>query len=282
MLAKRIPTIMPGLTLDEALEVTKIHSVIGTLPVKDGIMSSRPFRSPHHTSSSMALIGGGSIPQPGEISLAHQGVLFLDELPEFHRDCLESLRQPLEDGFIRVSRVKKSFVFPASFMLVAAMNPCPCGYFTEPRKACRYNTTKIQNYMSKISGPLLDRIDIHIELPSVKYKELSETKDAEPSKVIKERVERAREIQRERFKSEGIFYNAQMNTKLIKKYCMLNDEAKELLKMAMTELGLSARAYDKILKVSRTVSDLAGSDLIRAEHISEAIQYRSLDRQFWV
>ena len=207
MLAKRILTIMPGLTLQEALEVTKIHSVIGTLPVKDGIMGSRPFRSPHHTSSSVALIGGGSIPQPGEISLAHQGVLFLDELPEFHRDCLEALRQPLEDGFIRVSRIKKSFIFPASFMLVCAMNPCPCGYFTDPRKACRCNTTKIQNYMNKISGPLLDRIDIHIELPSIKYRELADTKEAEPSAVIKGRVEKARAIQRERFKTDGIFCN---------------------------------------------------------------------------
>jgi magnesium chelatase family protein len=280
MLAKRIPTIMPGLTLDEALEVTKIHSVIGTLPVKDGIMSSRPFRSPHHTSSSMALIGGGSIPQPGEISLAHQGVLFLDELPEFHRDCLESLRQPLEDGFIRVSRIKKSFIFPASFMLVCAMNPCKCGYFTDPRKACRCNPNKIQNYMGKISGPLLDRIDIHIELPSVQYKELTDTREAESSKAIKTRVEEARAIQGERFKTDTIFCNTRMNTKLIKKYCILNDEAKELFKMAMTELGLSARAYDKIRKVSRTIADLAGSESILAEHISEAIQYRSLDKSW--
>jgi len=250
MLAKRIPTIIPDLTLDEALEVTKIHSVTGTLPVKDGIISIRPFRSPHHTSSSVALIGGGSIPQPGEISLAHQGVLFLDELPEFHRDCLESLRQPLEDGFIRVSRVKKSFIFPASFMLVCAMmNPCPCGYYTDPKKACRCNPNKIASYMGKISGPLLDRIDIHIELPSIKYKELTDTKDAELSSAIKSRIEEARAIQRERFKAEGIFFNAQMNTRLIRKYCILDDGAGELLKMGMTELGLSARAYDKILKV---------------------------------
>jgi magnesium chelatase family protein len=219
------------------------------------------------------------MPQPGEISLAHQGVLFLDELPEFHRDCLEALRQPLEDGFIRVSRVKKSFIFPASFMLVCAMNPCPCGYYTDPKKACRCNPNKIQNYMSKISGPLLDRIDIHIELPSIKYKELSDTKDAEPSKVIKARVEKARKIQRERFKADGIFYNAQMNTKIIKKYCILDNEAKELLRMAMTELGLSVRAYDKILKVSRTVADLGEAENIKTEHLSEAIQYRSLDKQ---
>jgi magnesium chelatase family protein len=278
MLAKRIPTIMPDMGLEEALEVTKIHSVAGTLPFKDGILMQRPFRAVHHTISYAALVGGGSTPQPGEISLSHNGVLFLDELPEFHRDCLEALRQPLEDGYVRVSRVKNSSLFPASFMLVAAMNPCPCGFYTDPRKACRCNPNKIQNYMGKISGPLLDRIDIHIELPSIKYKELSDTKDAEPSKVIKERVEKAAAIQRERFKEEGLFYNTQMNTKLIKKYCALNDEAKELLKMAMTELGLSARAYDKILKVSRTIADLAKSEHLLPEHISEAIQYRNLDR----
>lgn len=278
MLAKRIPTIMPDLTVGEALEVAKIHSVTGTLPAKDGIMGYRPFRLPHHTSSSAALIGGGPIPQPGEISLAHQGVLFLDELPEFHRDALEALRQPLEDGFIRVHRTAKSFVFPASFMLVAAMNPCPCGHYTDPRKTCRCNPNKIAGYMGKISGPLLDRIDIHIELPSIKYPELSDTKDAEPSAAIKDRIENARAIQRARFKTEGIFYNARMYTKLIKKYCILEGEAEELLKMAMTELGLSARAYDKILKISRTIADLAGSQGILAGHISEAIQYRSLDR----
>jgi magnesium chelatase family protein len=280
MLAKRIPTVMPELTLEEALEVTKIHSVAGTLPNRDGIIGTHPFRCPHHSTSSVALVGGGTIPQPGEISLSHQGVLFLDELPEFHRDCLEALRQPLEEGLMRVCRITRSLVFPASFMLVAAMNPCPCGYYTDPRKACRCNTTKIQNYMSKISGPLLDRIDIHIELPSIKYKELSDTKEAESSEIIKARVEKARAIQRERFNSEGIFYNAQMNIKLTKKYCTLEDEARELLKMAMNELGLSARAYDKILKVSRTIADLAGSDAILAGHISEAIQYRSLDRQW--
>jgi magnesium chelatase family protein len=256
---------MPDLMLEEALEVTKIHSVMGTLPIKDGVISTRPFRNPHHTISDVVLVGGGSIPQPGEISLSHQGVLFLDELPEFHRDCLEALRQPLEDGFIRVSRITKSFVFPASFMLVCAMNPCPCGYYTDPRKACRCNPNKIANYMGKISGPLLDRIDIHIELPAIKYKELTDIKDAEASSVIKARVEKARAIQRERFNmgSGPIFYN----------------DAKELLKMAMNELGLSARAYDKILKVSRTIADLAESEIIHPEHISEAIQYRSLDRQ---
>jgi magnesium chelatase family protein len=280
MLAKRIPTIMPELILEEALEVTKIHSVAGTLLDRDGIIGIRPFRSPHHSTSSVALVGGGSLPQPGEISLAHQGVLFLDELPEFRRDCLEALRQPLEEGLMRVCRITKSLVFPASFMLVAAMNPCPCGYYTDPKHACKCNPNKIQNYMAKISGPLLDRIDIHIELPSIKYKELSDTKDGESSTVIKARVEKARAVQGERFKTDGIFYNAQMNTKLIKKYCDLDNEAKELLKMAMTELGLSARAYDKILKVSRTIADLAGSEQIKTGHLSEAIQYRSLDRQW--
>jgi magnesium chelatase family protein len=291
MLAKRIPTIMPDLTLEEALEVTKIHSVIGALPIKEGIIAIRPFRSPHHTISDVALVGGGSIPRPGEISLAHQGVLFLDELPEFHRNSLEALRQPLEDGTIRICRIAKSFVFPASFMLVCAMNPCPCGYYTDLKIPCRCNPNRIQNYMAKISGPLLDRIDIHIELPSIKYKELIDPRDTEPSVEIKARVERARSIQRERFsaeggsasggKSEGIFYNALMHGRLIKKYCFLDTEARELLRMAMNELGFSARAYDKILKVSRTIADLAGTDNILAQHISEAIQYRSLDRQWW-
>ncbi|MDD5238145.1 MAG: ATP-binding protein, partial [Candidatus Omnitrophica bacterium] len=230
--------------------------------------------------SNVALIGGGSLPQPGEISLAHHGVLFLDELAEVHRDCLETLRQPLEEGSICVSRIVKSLVFPASFMLVAAMNPCPCGYYTDPRRPCRCGTNKIASYIGKISGPLLDRIDIHVELPSIKYKDLTEVKEAEPSKTIKARVEIARAIQRQRFRNDGIFSNAQMNTKLTKKYCILENEAKELLKLVMTELGLSARAYDKILKVSRTIADLAGSENITVGHISEAVQYRSLDKQW--
>ncbi|MCM8780169.1 MAG: YifB family Mg chelatase-like AAA ATPase [Candidatus Omnitrophica bacterium] len=280
MLAKRIPTIMPDLTLEEALEVTKIHSVAGVLPVEEGIVTRRPFRNPHHTASNIALAGGGSIPHPGQISLAHQGVLFLDELPEFRRDCLEALRQPLEEGSITICRANKSFVFPASFMLVCAMNPCPCGYYTDPHKACRCNTSKIQNYLAKISGPLLDRIDIHLELAAIKYKELAEAGEAEPSCAIKARVEKARALQRERFRAESIFYNAQMNTKLIKKYCALDSPAQELLKMAMQELRFSARAYDKILKVSRTIADLEGEQNILPEHVAEAIQYRSLDRQW--
>lgn len=278
MLAKRIPTIMPDMTLEEALEVSKVHSVAGSLANQDGIMTTRPFRSLHHTISSAALVGGGSIPVPGEISLAHQGVLFLDELPEFRRDCLEALRQPLEDGLIRVSRIFKSLVFPASFVLVAAMNPCPCGYYTDPNKSCRCNPNKISGYMGKISGPLLDRIDIHIELPPVKYKELVDQKDAEPSDTIKLRVENARAIQTRRLACAGIFCNAQMNHRLVRKFCSLGKDENELLKLAMTELNFSARAYDKILKISRTIADLAGSENILAQHISEAVQYRSLDR----
>ncbi|MFA4888081.1 MAG: YifB family Mg chelatase-like AAA ATPase [Candidatus Omnitrophota bacterium] len=280
MLAKRIPTIMPELSLEEALEVTKVHSVIGNMLFGGGIITLRPFRSPHHSISAAALVGGGTIPVPGEISLSHQGVLFLDELPEFRRDCLEALRQPLEDGQISISRVSKSLRFPAWFMLVCAMNPCPCGYYTDPKRNCSCGTSKIQNYMGKISGPLLDRIDIHIELPSIKYKELTDTRESESSAAIKARVEMCRARQRERFKSEGIFYNAQMNTRLIKKYCLLDEQAKELLRLAMTELGFSARAYDRILKISRTIGDLAGVEMISAEYISEAIQYRSLDKQY--
>jgi magnesium chelatase family protein len=282
MLAKRIPTIMPELTLDEALEVTKIHSVMGILPTKDGIIGVRPFRSPHHTISNVALVGGGSIPQPGEISLSHEGVLFLDELPEFHRDCLETLRQPLEDGCIRISRAAKSFVFPASFLLVCAMNPCPCGTQWQQKNSCRCSTTQIARYRAKISGPLLDRIDIHIEVPSARYQDLTSNIPAESSAQIKERVNKARAIQRERLKDEGIMNNAQMSHRQVRKFCVLGKEESELLKMAMTELNFSARAYDKILKVSRTIADLAGCENIKTEHLSEAIQYRSLDRDFFV
>jgi magnesium chelatase family protein len=279
MLAKRIPTIMPDLTLEEALEVTKIHSASGTLERKNGIMTLHPFRSPHHTISYAAMTGGGSIPQPGEISLAHLGVLFLDELPEFRRDCLEALRQPLEEGVVRICRVNKFFAFPADFMLVCAMNPCPCGYFTDTQKACRCNSTKILNYMAKISGPLLDRIDIHIEVPSIKYHELLDQREAECSARIKERVTKARVMQRERLKDEGIFCNASMACRQIRKYCLLDAQSQEILKLALKELGLSARAYDKIIRVARTIADLDGKATIYPEHISEAIQYRSLDRQ---
>ncbi len=282
MLAKRIPTIMPDLTAEEACEITIIHSVMGLLPANEGLSAKRPFRNPHHTISSRAMTGGGSLPKPGEISLAHQGILFLDELPEFRRDCLEALRQPLEDAAVRVSRVIKSLVFPANFMLVAAMNPCPCGSLGQLKSVCRCGTTQVYKYRSKISGPLLDRIDIHIEVPAARYQELSSNLPAETSAQIKERINKARAIQAERFKDEGIFHNAQMSHKQVRKFCVLGKEEAELLKMAMAELNFSARAYDKILKVSRTIADLAGSEQIKTEHLSEAIQYRSLDREFFV
>ncbi len=290
MLAKRIPTIMPQLTLEEALEVTKIHSIAGTLNGNQGIMATRPFRMPHHTASTAALIGGGSTPEPGEISLAHQGVLFLDELPEFRRDCLEALRQPLEDRSIRISRITKSFTFPASIMLACAMNPCKCGRYHDLKSSCRCSTTQLHSYRSKISGPLLDRIDIHIEVPAAKYQELSSNLPAESSAQIKERVNKARAVQSERVSAaggsafgeedEGIMCNAQISHKQVRKFCILGKDESELLKMAMTELNLSARAYDKILKVSRTIADLADSETILAGHIAEAIQYRSLDKQW--
>ena len=279
MLAKRIPTIMPKLTLAEALEITKVHSVAGTLLNKDGFVGTRPFRSPHHSISDIALIGGGSIPKPGEISLAHYGVLFLDELPEFNRKALEALRQPLEDNLICISRIKRTIIFPACFILAAALNPCPCGNYFNPQKTCHCHPSKIKNYLGKISGPLFDRIDIHIEVPQVKYHELSDTKEAESSKIIRQRVENARAIQQKRFKSVGIFCNAQMHNKLIKECCVLDEEAQELLRMAISELGLSARAYDKILKVARTIADLDQKEIIAQGHIAEAVQYRSLDRQ---
>jgi magnesium chelatase family protein len=284
MLAKRIPTIMPGLSLEETLEITKIHSVAGRLLNKDGLVSTRPFRSPHHSISDIALIGGGSIPKPGEISLAHCGVLFLDELPEFNRKALEALRQPLEDNLICINRVKRTLIFPACFILAAALNPCPCGNYFSPQKVCHCNQAKIRNYLGRISGPLLDRIDLHIEVPQVKYQELSDIREAEPSSAIRERVENARAIQRQRFSAvsgntAGIFCNAQMSGRLIREFCVLDKEARELIRTAIAELVLSARAYDKILKVGRTIGDLAGSPEIKAEHIAEAIQYRSLDRQ---
>ena len=282
MLAKRIPTIMPELSLAEALEVTKIHSVAGVLLKKVGLIGRRPFRSPHHSISNVALVGGGSTPKPGEISLAHQGVLFLDELPEFRRDCLEALRQPLEDGTIHISRAAKSLVFPASFVLAAAMNPCPCGSLGNLKSACRCSTTAVYKYRSKISGPLLDRIDIHVEVPPARYQELSADLPAESSAQIKVRIDKTRTIQRERFKDEDILSNAQMSHKQVRRFCVLGKEENELLKMAMSELNFSARAYDKILKVSRTIADLAGSEDIKTEHLSEAIQYRSLDRDFFI
>lgn len=279
MLVRRLPTILPILTFEEALETTKIHSVAGLLNHDKPIVTNRPFRNPHHTISDVALIGGGSYPRPGEVSFAHNGVLFLDELPEFKKNVLEVLRQPLEDRKVTISRSKLSLEFPSSFMLVAAMNPCPCGYYTDPTKQCSCTIPQIQKYLSKISGPLLDRIDIHIDVPAVKFKELLSSNQGESSKSIRERVTKAREIQLERFKEyPGIYSNADMNSKLVKKFCQIDEMGEELLKNAITKLGLSARAYDRILKVSRTIADLEGSLKILPHHISEAIQYRTLDR----
>ncbi len=282
MLAKRIPTILPPMTFEEALETTKIHSIAGILPKEQALITERPYRSPHHTISDAALVGGGSFPRPGEVSYAHHGVLFLDELPEFKKNVLEVLRQPLEDAKVTVSRSKLSLEFPANFMLASAMNPCPCGYFTDPAKECTCAPPQIQRYMAKISGPLLDRIDIHIEVPAVKYKELSANTKSETSFEIRNRVIKARNIQYKRFESTNyIFNNGDMGSKEVREFCRLDSAGAELLKMAMTKLGLSARAYDRILKVSRTIADLDESHNILPQHISEAIQYRSLDRELW-
>lgn len=279
MLAKRIPTILPDLTLEEALETTKIYSVAGCLPAGAALIATRPFRSPHHTISDAGLIGGGKIPKPGEVSLADHGVLFLDELPEFKKNVLEVMRQPLEDGQVTISRAVVSLTYPAQFMLAAAMNPCPCGYATDPNHECSCIPAQVQRYLSKISGPLLDRIDIHIEVPAVKYKELSSEPTGETSEQIRERVKATREVQLKRFLGrKHVFCNARMQSKDIRKYCKIDSRGDELLKMAITRFGLSARAYDRILKVSRTIADLEQSDAILPEHISEAIQYRSLDR----
>lgn len=282
MLAKRLPSILPPMTFEEALETTKIHSIAGILPKDSALVTERPFRNPHHTVSDAALVGGGSFPRPGEVSFAHYGVLFLDELPEFKKNVLEVLRQPLEDSKVTVSRSKLSLEFPANFMLAAAMNPCPCGYFTDPTKECTCSPPLIQKYMAKISGPLLDRIDIHIEVPAVKFKELSSDVKSERSENIRERVIRARKMQHQRYKDiDHIFTNGDMGTKEVRKFCILDSAGEELLKMAMTKLGLSARAYDRILKVSRTIADLDNSERIQPQHVSEAIQYRSLDRELW-
>jgi magnesium chelatase family protein len=283
MLARRLPTILPSLTLDEALETTKIHSVAGLLPADTALIAIRPFRSPHHTISDAGLIGGGRIPRPGEVSLSHHGVLFLDEMPEFHKDVLEVLRQPMEDGRVTISRAAMSLTYPAKFMLAGALNPCPCGYHGDPSHDCTCTPLQIQRYMGRISGPLLDRIDIHIEVPAVKFKELSGKPTGEPSKAVRERVNAARRVQLDRFKGEkSIFCNAHMETKEIHKYCPIGEDSKELLRQAITQLGLSARAYDRILKVGRTIADLECAPDILPQHISEAIQYRSLDRNLWM
>jgi len=278
MLARRVPTILPDMHLEESLETTKIHSVVGALPSDSALVVHRPFRSPHHTISDAGLIGGGQIPKPGEVSLAHNGVLFLDELPEFKKNLLEMMRQPLEDGKVTIARAATSLTYPADFTLMAAMNPCPCGYYGDPAHECTCTIPQIQRYRSKISGPLMDRIDIHIEVPAVKYKDLAARDSGEPSRAMKERINRARKVQSVRFKGLKIHCNAQMTNRHIKRFCSIDDASQRLLEMAIDRLGLSARAYTRILKVGRTIADLAGEEEISSAHISEAIQYRSLDR----
>ncbi|SNS49898.1 magnesium chelatase family protein [Ekhidna lutea] len=282
MLAKRLPSILPPLTLHEALETTKIHSVAGKLGTDAKLISNRPFRQPHHTISDVALVGGGGIPQPGEISLANNGVLFLDELPEFKRTVLEVMRQPLEERKVTISRAKVSLDYPSNFMLIASMNPCPCGYYNHPEKECVCAPGVVQRYLNKISGPLLDRIDLHVEVTPVSFDQMTETRKTESSSEIRERVIKARKIQEARFKDQaGVFNNAMMSSNMVKDVCQINEAGKTLLKTAMERLGLSARAYDRILRVSRTIADLAGTDEIAIEHLAEAIQYRSLDREGW-
>jgi magnesium chelatase family protein len=283
MLAKRLPSILPPMTLHEALETTKIHSVAGRTQEKAGLIAQRPFRSPHHTISDVALVGGGAYPQPGEISLSHNGVLFLDELPEFKRTVLEVMRQPLEDREVTISRAKFTVTYPSSFMLVASMNPSPGGYFNDPNAPVQSSPAEMQRYLSKISGPLLDRIDIHIEVTPVPFEKLTEERLAERSTIIRKRVTAARDIQTDRFReSEKTHYNAQMNSKDIRKYCALDEESKAMLKTAMERLNLSARAYDRILKVARTIADMEATEVLNGTHIAEAIQYRSLDRDGWL
>lgn len=283
MMAKRLPTILPPFTLHEALETTKIHSVAGKLDGNTSLIARRPFRSPHHTISDVALVGGGTFPQPGEISLAHNGVLFLDELPEFKRSVLEVLRQPLEDRKISISRAKFAIDYPASFMLVASMNPCPCGYYNHPTKECVCAPGVVQKYLSRISGPLLDRIDIHVEIVPVPFERLSDRRPAESSAAIRERVVQARQVQERRFKDvDGVYCNAQMSSKQLRTFAIPDEEGMNLLKQAMTRLTLSARAYDRILKVARTIADLDASEVIHAQHVAEAIGYRSLDREGWI
>jgi len=281
MLAQRLPTILPPLTMEESVETTKIYSVAGLLSAGEALLGTRPFRSPHHTVSDVALVGGGTVPRPGEVSLAHHGVLFLDELPEFNRSTLEVLRQPLEDGYVTVSRAKATVTYPSRFMLIGALNPCPCGYFTDPRRECHCTPPQIQRYHSKISGPLMDRIDIQLEVPAVEYRDLRSPVDGDTSERMLEQVLAARKIQSKRFARTAITANSQMSNRHIKKHCELSPDAEQLLSQAMQTLGLSARAYTKILKVSRTIADLDAADRIGTQHVSEAIQYRSLDRSVW-
>ncbi len=281
MLAQRLPTILPDLTFDEALEATKIHSIAGKMPKGAPMILTRPFRSPHHTVSAVALSGGGSNPKPGEISLSHNGVLFLDELPEFRKDALEVMRQPLEDGVVTITRVQGSYSYPCNVMLVASMNPCPCGYYGDRKHDCTCTPKKIAAYLGKVSGPLLDRIDLHIEVPAVEYDELDSKEKPESSADIKKRVDRARKIQTERYRGTGVYSNSGLTPSLVEKYCVLSGAANNMLKAAFESLGMSGRAYNRVLKVARTIADLDGSDIIGESHIAEAVQYRSLDRKFW-
>ncbi|MBM4338189.1 MAG: YifB family Mg chelatase-like AAA ATPase [Deltaproteobacteria bacterium] len=278
MLAKRLPTILPDMNFEESIETTKIHSVLGLLPPDRALIVTRPFRNPHHTVSDAGLIGGGQIPKPGEVSLSHNGVLFLDELPEFKKNVLEVMRQPLEEERVTISRAATSLTYPARFMLVSAMNPCPCGYYSDPNNECNCTIPQIQRYRSKISGPLMDRIDIHVEVPAVKYRDLASRDSGESSREIKGRVDQARRVQLERFKGMKIYCNAQMTNRHIKKYCQIDETSQKLLEVAIDKFGLSARAYTRILKVARTIADLEGQENIQPAHLSEAIQYRTLDR----
>jgi magnesium chelatase family protein len=279
MLAKRLATILPDLVLEEAIEVTKIHSICGLVPSRAALVATRPFRAPHHTISDAGLIGGGTNPRPGEVSLAHHGVLFLDELPEFKRSVLEVLRQPLEDGTVTIARAATSVTYPARFMLAAAMNPCPCGYFTDPQRACACSPPQIQRYRSRISGPLLDRIDLHLDVPPLRYREITTDSQGEPSEQVRERVKEARALQQERFRRTRTFCNAQMGVKQLRRHCQIGPDGQALLETAIERLGLSARAHDRILKVARTIADLDGHESIRTDHLAEAIQYRTLDRR---
>ncbi|MDO5123923.1 MAG: YifB family Mg chelatase-like AAA ATPase [Eubacteriales bacterium] len=281
MLAKRLPSILPEMTFEERVDASKVHSIAGTLPKGSPLVTSRPFRSPHHTVSSVGLSGGGTIPRPGEVSLAHNGVLFLDELPEFTRSALEVLRQPIEDGVVTVSRVHSTVSYPCCVMLVAAMNPCPCGYYSHPRRKCSCSDLAIRRYLNRVSGPLLDRIDIHVEVPAVEYTDLTSRTKAEPSAEIRKRVNKAREIQLERYKGTGITCNAHVTSSLMRKVCIMEPKAEETMRAAFDKLSLSARAYDRVLKVARTIADLDASEIIRQEHVLEAVQYRTLDKKYW-
>lgn len=282
MLARRVPTILPPMSVDEAIEMTKLYSVAGLLPPNTGLLTTRPFRSPHHTSSNAALVGGGSVPRPGEVSLAHNGVLFLDELPEFRREVLEVLRQPLEDGVVSIARVQASIVYPARFMLIAAMNPCPCGYFGDGQRACTCTPTQIRKYQQKVSGPLMDRIDIHIEVPRLPPDDLLRSQPGESSAAIRERVIRARQLQQRRFEGTGVRCNAQMTARMLRQFCPLSEEVKAMLRQVSQQMGISARAFDRIVKLARTIADLAGEEQIGVAHVAEAVQYRSLDRRIWL